>query len=94
MARLMAKVITCIDLRRHDISQTSQLCNWLSSHASRWTTFVANRVGEIQKISNIQDWFKVESKLNPADIVSRGLYPTDLSNATLWWEGTDFIGIQ
>ncbi|KAL7724525.1 hypothetical protein ACLKA6_017506 [Drosophila palustris] len=65
--------------------------SWLSSHASRWTTFVANRVAEIQESTNIRDWFKVESKLNPADIVSRGLYPNDLSNSTLWWHGPEFL---
>jgi len=45
--------------------------SWLSSHASRWTTIVANRVAEIKELTNIRDWFKVESKLNPVDIVSR-----------------------
>lgn len=73
MTKLMAKVCSSI----HQIAYFTDftiVLNWLSAHARRWTTFVAYRVAQIQELSNTQDWFKVDTKLNPADIVSRGLY--------------------
>ncbi|KAM8718572.1 hypothetical protein ACLKA7_001302 [Drosophila subpalustris] len=94
MVRLMAKVTTCIHLnvsQARYFTDSTIVLSWLSSHASRWTTFVGNRVAEIQESTNIRDWFKIESKLNQADIVSRGLYPNDLSNSTLWWHGPEFL---
>lgn len=94
MTKLMAKVCSSIHLKVSQIAyftDSTIVLNWLSAHASRWTTFVANRVAQIQELSNIQDWFKVDTKLNPADIVSRGLYPTDLHNSELWWHGPQFL---
>lgn len=39
----------------------------------RFSTFVANRVSAIHAGSNPNQWRHVESQLNPADDVSRGL---------------------
>lgn len=65
--------------------------NWIGSHASRWNTFVANRVSIIQELSRVQEWYKIESKQNPADIVSRGLHTLELMDSSLWWRGPEFL---
>ncbi|GFW07987.1 uncharacterized protein TNCV_2977561 [Trichonephila clavipes] len=36
-------------------------------------------------------WNHVPSVLNPADLVSRGLRPSDLPNLRLWWHGPQFL---
>ena len=94
MTKLMAKVRECVHLQVDRVAyftDSTIVLNWLSAHASRWTTFVANRVAQIQDLTNIQDWHKVESKSNPADIVSRGLYAPDLNKSRLWWHGPEFL---
>ena len=60
--------------------------NWLSSHSSRWLPLVANRVSLIQRYTSHSNWLKVQSKDNPADIVSRGMLPSELVKSTLWHE--------
>ncbi|XP_072403248.1 uncharacterized protein [Diabrotica undecimpunctata] len=65
---------------------------WLKSHPSRWSQFVANRVAQIQEISSGFHWRYVKSKENPADILSRGLIPSELVNSHLWWHGPQWLG--
>ena len=58
---------------------------------SKYKLWVANRVEEILKLSNPEDWHHCPGVLNPADLPSRGLSAEDLKNSTLWWTGPDFI---
>ncbi|XP_058816020.1 uncharacterized protein LOC131679328 [Topomyia yanbarensis] len=51
---------------------------WLSSLPSRWQSFVANRVSEIQHITRSGVWNHVAGVENPADIISRGMAPVQL----------------
>jgi len=48
------------------------LC-WLQNSSRQWTPFVANRVAEIQRLTNVEDWKHVVSQENPADPLSRGI---------------------
>ncbi|XP_072377211.1 uncharacterized protein [Diabrotica undecimpunctata] len=48
---------------------------WINSHPSRWSTFVANRVTQIQELTSNHTWRHLRSKDNPADILSRGATP-------------------
>ena len=59
---------------------------WLRSPATRWKTFVANRVNHIQELTNVETWRHVKSKENPADLVSRGTDANLLRNLRLWWK--------
>lgn len=64
---------------------------WLKKPPNTWTTFVANRTAEILTLTNNSQWHHVESINNPADLASRGLYPSDLQSSRLWWSGPDFL---
>lgn len=64
---------------------------WLNDQPNRWKTFVANRVSEIQCLSEHSDWYHVPSPDNPADIVSRGLQPSKLIHSKLWWHGPEWL---
>lgn len=60
---------------------------WIKDSPHKRTTYVANRVSEIQGLSNPDSWFHVKTGDNPADIGSRGILPTNLRLCELWWKG-------
>lgn len=64
---------------------------WIAGCPSRWSTFVANRVSQIQEILPSNHWKHVPTKMNPADIASRGTLVHELSTASLWWNGPEFL---
>lgn len=66
------------------------LC-WLKKQPSQLQMFVANRVAKIQSLTNINTWFYVNTKENPADLASRGILPEHFKNADLWWHGPQFL---
>ncbi|GFQ76173.1 integrase catalytic domain-containing protein [Trichonephila clavata] len=45
--------------------------SWVGSHASRWKTFVANRVAKIQTLSSATQWHHISGNANPADLATR-----------------------
>lgn len=65
--------------------------HWIKSDPKRWKIFVANRVADIQKVTNPNDWFYVCSEENPADSATRGMLPSKLIQNELWWKGPSFL---
>ncbi|XP_070518810.1 uncharacterized protein [Cardiocondyla obscurior] len=59
---------------------------WIQGHPTRWTTFVANRVTEIQETLPEAQWYHVNGEENPADCASRGQTSVNFDNFTLWWK--------
>ena len=59
--------------------------NWLSGSPRRFKTYVGNRV------SGPEHWHHVSGTQNPADCASRGLFPSELLDHNLWWEGPDWL---
>jgi len=58
--------------------------HWLKTSVHLLNTFVANRVGEIQELTNQNEWRHVRSEDNPADAVSRGQLPYLFSRNRTW----------
>ena len=56
----------------------------MNQEPNKWTTFVANRVVEIQRDQELK-WNRVATHENPADVASRGLKPSFLESNELWW---------
>ena len=56
-----------------------------------WKTFVRHRVNEILALSKKEDWGHVSGLVNPADIGSRGMSPSQLINNNLWWVGPTWL---
>ncbi|GFR15920.1 pro-Pol polyprotein [Trichonephila clavata] len=64
--------------------------SWIGSHASRWKTFVANRVAKIQTLSSATQWHHISGSVNPADLATRGVSSSTLLNS-IWLCGPKFL---
>ncbi|CAI5671305.1 unnamed protein product [Oreochromis niloticus] len=57
-------------------------------------TFFANRVGEIQSSTNVQDWWWIPGSANIADILTRGASPNALTEDSKWQSGPKFLQLS
>lgn len=63
----------------------------IKSSPNRYCTFVGTRLSEIQELTCPTQWCYIPTKINPADICSRGLMPSELIESNLWWHGPSFL---
>ena len=54
-------------------------------------TFAANRIGEIQRTAEPEEWGWVEGKLNVADAITRGSKVKELCGTSTWLDGPEFM---
>lgn len=64
---------------------------YIRNTTSRFHTFVANRLALIHEGSNTSDWYYISTKLNPADIASRGISASDLVKGNKWISPPEFL---
>ncbi|XP_029155184.1 uncharacterized protein LOC114928270 [Nylanderia fulva] len=94
LARLVAHVVPLIGAEKaplHLWSDSTVTLGWIRGHPSSWVTYVANRVSEIQTLIPDAHWHHVPGRKNPADCASRGLYPSELVDHPLWWQGPAWL---
>lgn len=72
-------------------SDSTIVLQYLKNTSKRFQTFVANRVSMIQQDTKPTQWRHVNSELNPADDVSRGLGADEMKERRRWLEGPDFL---
>ena len=65
--------------------------NWLVETPRRFKTFVGNRVSHIVELVSPDRWSHVNGTDNPADCASRGLFPSELLEHDLWWNGPEWL---
>ncbi|XP_055715140.1 uncharacterized protein LOC129809350 [Phlebotomus papatasi] len=63
----------------------------IRSKRTKLDAYILNRITEIQALTDVHKWNHVPTDANPADIISRGMYPVDLLKSSLWWNGPQFI---
>ncbi|XP_055922813.1 uncharacterized protein LOC129953597 [Eupeodes corollae] len=93
LSKLLQRVLESFDTRFDQIflwTDSEIVLDWLADHPSSWNTFVANRVALIQKLTVKGTWRHVNTKFNPADIVSRGSLVADLMDS-FWFTGPHFL---
>ena len=64
---------------------------WVRNLSRQFKPFVANRIAEIQRTTNPEQWKHVPGKQNPADLATRGQSVFELAESTFWWEGPSFL---
>ncbi|XP_029160141.1 uncharacterized protein LOC114932141 [Nylanderia fulva] len=75
----------------HCWTDSTVVLAWVAQHPSKWKTFVANRVSEIQsRLPNAQ-WSHVPTDHNTADCASRGIPGENFASHTLWWRGPAWL---
>nr|XP_029732116.1 uncharacterized protein LOC115268204 [Aedes albopictus] len=93
-ARLHQKVVVALDMpisESHFWSDSTVTLEWLRSPPYTWNTFVANRVSEIQNITQGSRWHHVAGKHNPADLITRGMKVDDFLGSELWHRGPSWL---
>ncbi|XP_055308905.1 uncharacterized protein LOC129572830, partial [Sitodiplosis mosellana] len=94
LAKLMEKVKGALkipNLRQQAWSDSEIVLHWIANHPSRWKTYVAGRVVEIQDLLPSHNWRHIPTAQNPADCASRGLTQNELEKFDLWWYGPKFL---
>lgn len=72
-------------------SHSTVVFAWIRDHPTQWKTYVANRVADIYTTLPSALWHHVDSKYNPADCASRGVFASELQNHPLWWSGPEWL---
>lgn len=67
---------------------------WIRGHGRSFRPFVANRIGEIQMMTEPSQWQYVPTGENPADLCSRGATPDELLENSLWWHGPKWLLLE
>ncbi|KAM4561412.1 uncharacterized protein V3H82_015431 [Fundulus diaphanus] len=91
MDRLLKKEL---ELELHDSvywTDSTVVLKYLNNESSRFKTFVANRVSTILQNSQASQWRYVNTRLNPADHVSRGLTVEAFLKCESWLSGPEFL---
>ncbi|KAF2891331.1 hypothetical protein ILUMI_14842 [Ignelater luminosus] len=86
LARLASQVMRAIQINFSKCvlwSDSTVTLDWLKTHPNLLKTFVANRVGEIQEMTEHATWKHVPTNSNPADLLSRGVPLKELANPSL-----------
>ena len=63
----------------------------LNKDSYGFSTFAANRIGEVHDKTNRENWYWVESSLNVADLTTRECSAVYLGENSVWQNGPDFL---
>ena len=72
-------------------TDSENVWHWVRNQSREFKPFVANRIGEIQRLSDPDQWHHVPGALNPADLATRGLSAEQLALSEFWMEGPKFL---
>lgn len=64
---------------------------YIFNRNARYHTFVANRLAVIHEATDNDQWNCVNTKLNPADLASRGMNVLKFLQSPQWFRGPDFL---
>lgn len=94
LAQLLSRVLSAMARTPEAIyywSDSEITIHRIKNSPARFNVYVGVRVAEIQQLTEARDWLYVPTLSNPADIVSRGLMPSEIAENDLWWHGPQFI---
>ena len=92
-AQAVARILKEIDLQIADVTfytDSKAVLGYIQNESRRFYVYVANRVEIIRRVSSPNQWRYVETSKNPADLATRCLNATDLTD-TAWLNGPEFL---
>ncbi|XP_037944461.1 uncharacterized protein LOC119677260 [Teleopsis dalmanni] len=93
-AQLVVKVKKDLEYEHHPIymwTVSEITLHWINSEPSTFQTFVAHRISKIQQLTLKEQWRHVNTKQNPADLLSRGVDPIYIQKNAMWFYGPLFL---
>ncbi|XP_054737959.1 uncharacterized protein LOC129244364 [Anastrepha obliqua] len=93
-AKVAAKVLSTLQLpaiRLYCWSDSKTTLSWIRSNPGKHKQYISNRLTQIQELTPINAWKYVPTTTNPADIASRGIFPSQLAGLSLWWRGPPWL---
>jgi len=72
-------------------TDSTVVLQYIQNEDRRFHTFVANRISAILTSSSPSQWRYVNTDLNPADDVSRGLSAQEIMSDNKWFKGPHFL---
>jgi len=94
LAQLLSHVKCVLEIPFSNVyawTDSTIVLSWLVGNPRRFKTYVGNRVSNIVELIPPDRWNHVEGPQNPADCASRGLFPSELLNHSLWWNGPNWL---
>ena len=94
LCQITVRVLTCLGYNEVPVylwTDSSVALAWIRGDPAKWKEFVGNRVALIHELIPQARWRHVPGTENPADLASRGLYPRELRDNRLWWEGPEWL---
>lgn len=68
-------------------SDSQIVLSWIESASNSLEPFVMNRITKIRELAHNIQWLHIDSKNNPADLISRGMFAAQLWNNSFWFHG-------
>jgi len=72
-------------------TDSTAVLKYIRNESARFQTFVANRLSVIHAGSTVSQWHHVNTKLNVADLASRGMTADEIAHSSCWFEGPEFL---
>ena len=72
-------------------SDSMTALRYIRNVSTRFKSFVAHRVQQIQDLTDVASWNYVPTDCNPADLASRGINPDDEAKLHFWLNGPQFL---
>ena len=94
LASLLSHVKKVLDIPTSSVfawTDSTVVLSWLSGNPRRFNVFVGNRVSSIVDHFPSERWRHVPGTDNPADAASRGMFPSELLEHELWWNGPEWL---
>ncbi|CAG9105467.1 unnamed protein product [Plutella xylostella] len=83
------------ELKINDIylfSDSNIVLCWIKApYKHKHDTYVSHRLMQIIDTTNGKNWYYINTKQNPADLITRGVMPKDLPTCQLWWQGAPWM---